>query len=141
MKKLTNYPEVDADNLQLMYDYLIANYERIKDKFDMTHYRAEGDDSKHECNTVGCLLGWGVGGLKNTDVERFINNERINFYFISIMLLGIDINEGSLWSYLFSAAWSDIEGNNTLEAGINRIKTILDDIDYRSTPEWKLLDC
>lgn len=141
MKKLINYPEVDVDNMQLMIDYLITNYEHIKDNFNMRIFRGIKDNQEHECNTYGCLLGWGIGGLDKKSVESYIFSNKIDYDLLSSELLGVetDLNlEWNLWDYLFSYKWGLINNQNTLEAGINRIKTVLDDIDYKSTPEWKL---
>lgn len=139
MEKLKLYPEINVDNLQRMYDYLVQNKERISISFDMKFYRTEKNEhNKHECNSIGCLLGHGVGGLKIEDVFECKDNfGLIDFRQVSSELLGI--KSEALWGYLFSSNWGrNVSVNyNTLESGLKRLETILNDKSFIITDEWK----
>ena len=50
------------NNLQKMYNWLIENQDKIKPNFNIKHYRGS-NDRNHECNSTGCLIGWGVGAF------------------------------------------------------------------------------
>ena len=105
MEKLKLYPEINVDNLQRMYDYLVQNKERISISFDMRSYRTEiNDHNKNECKSIGCLLGHGTEGLKIEDVSQCKDNfGLIDFRQVSSELLGI--KSEALWGYLFSSNW------------------------------------
>ena len=40
---------------------IIGHQDKIKPNFNIKHYRELLSDIKHECNSTGCLIGWGVG--------------------------------------------------------------------------------
>lgn len=127
MKK--NYSNsINFENLQRMRDYLVENKERIKPNFNMLRYREVGKHT-HKCETLGCVLGWGVEAFGWDEIMESSSCtsslKEVDFLSFSKNILGIDPHFDSIWDFLFSASWSDID--NTLDGAIERLNHVLSD--------------
>lgn len=96
------------------------------DKFDMRQWRNKYDHIDHNCNSVGCIIGWctALDTPENLDKFRFSNGE-IHFEDWSEHFFEVNY-DSNVWDYLFSSYWSDKDTTNTPEHAIYRIKNILD---------------
>ena len=57
------------NNLQKMYNWLIENQDKIKPNFNIKYYRELLSDRNHECNSTGCLIGWGIGAFPIEEIQ------------------------------------------------------------------------
>lgn len=136
---------INVKNLTILKDYLVQNYSKISNHFDMQHFRlAVAPDSgtkfayryysKQDCGTVGCVIGWSVfaPGLEPIDSDFYEKYNRrdsfgLNFssytdrvFFYDNFHIG---NNSEMYNFLFSGAWSGY--NNTLEGAIKRLEYLI----------------
>jgi len=108
---------MNKENLKLMADYI----ETIpQDRFDMDNFRT-GESVKHECNSVGCVLGHCTILDKRPLPMSYSGN--INFSAWSLDFTGLDPNSDE-WDYLFSSFWT--YGDKTPIGAANRIRHFLE---------------
>ena len=120
---MEHYPllqSVKIENLLKMADYI----EKIPQKvFDMEIFRS-GNDEKHNCDSIGCIIGHCVilDSLSNIpyDCDYHSNGEKsIDFHKWCREYTGIHFSSYS-GLYLFSSEWSNID--NTPEGAAKRIR-------------------
>jgi hypothetical protein len=87
--------------------------------FDMGHFR-EGQHTKPECDSTGCM----VGHLTAIDAENFVENYLNSYGNINFLNWSRDYFEvkGYEWSYLFHESWAEVD--NTLEGAIARMRRL-----------------
>jgi hypothetical protein len=71
--------------------------------FGMRLFR-EGDDTPHECNSVGCIIGHCVVLDEWKNVPLYIDGD-INFVAWAEQFTGVS-RFRSLWNWFFSGAWT-----------------------------------
>ena len=111
------------NNLQKMYNWLIENQDKIRPNFNIKYYRGLLSDRKHECNSTGCLIGWGVGAFPIEEIPR---NKSKMILFIefseSVLRIGILTNQ---WKFIFDGEWYYTE-YNSFDDAMSRYKHVLD---------------
>ena len=112
------------NNLQKMYNWLIENQDKIKPNFNIKYYRELLSDRKHECNSTGCLIGWGVGAFP---IEEIPIGERSNIILFSefsgsVLRMGILTSK---WKFIFESKWHYTE-YNSFDDAMSRYKHVLD---------------
>jgi len=108
---------MNRENLKLMADYI----ETIpQDKFDMEIFR-NGQQTEHECNSVGCVIGHCTVLDKNP--LPLHKDGDIAFYAWSKEFTGLEPLSGE-WEYLFSSDWEDMD--NTPTGAASRIRHFLE---------------
>jgi len=108
---------MNRENLNKMADYI----ETIpQEKFNMATYRT-GESIKHECDTVGCVIGHCTVLDKNPLPMDYIGD--IAFYAWSKEFTGLD-PDSSEWAYLFASEWEDMD--NTPTGAASRIRHFLE---------------
>ena len=120
------------NNLQTMYNWLEANQNKIKPNFNIKHYRELLSDRKHECNSTGCLIGWGVGAFpieeipigKRTEIDGTIISDTIVFNVFSEVVLGMYCYSNE-WKFIFDSDWYITE-YNSFDDAMSRYKHVLD---------------
>ena len=112
------------NNLQKMYNWLIENQDKIKPNFNINYYRESINDRNHECNSTGCLIGWGVGAFPIEEIPRDKIDNIIRFSEFSEVVLRM----GSLtskWKFIFDSEWHYTE-YNSFDDAMSRYKHVLD---------------
>ena len=112
------------NNLQKMYNWLIENQDKIKPNFNIKYYRELLSDRKHECNSTGCLIGWGVGAFP---IEEIPIGERSNIILFSEFSNSV-LRMGTLsskWKFIFDSDWYYTE-YNSFDDAMSRYKHVLD---------------
>ena len=99
------------NNLQTMYNWLIENQNKIKPNFNIKHYRELLSDRNHECNSTGCLIGWGVGAFPIEEIPIEKQSKMILFSEFSGSVLRIGIST-SKWKFIFDSDWYYTENNS-----------------------------
>ena len=108
---------MNTENLKLMADYI----ETIpQDRFDMNTFR-RGESVKHECDSVGCILGHCTVLDERPLPMNFFDN--IDFNAWSFDFTGLDPFSVE-WDYLFSSFWT--YGDKTPIGAANRIRHLLE---------------
>lgn len=109
-----------VNNLNKLAKFLSRFRESPKRKFDMAGFTECGNwgyeaESKTECGTVGCALGWLPSvGIPKTSEENWIQYSK--------RVLGF--SEGYEWDWLFSEQWRRTD--NTPQGAAKRIKVLLE---------------
>lgn len=112
------------DNLQKMYNWLIENQDKIKPNFNIKYYRELLSDRKHECNSTGCLIGWGIGAFPIEEIPRDKSNNIILFKeFIEVVLKMYILS--NKWKFIFDSDWHSTE-YNSFDDAMRRYKHVLD---------------
>lgn len=99
------------DNLQKLADFIRAI---PQERFDMEAFRSKHEDNfTHECNTIGCVLGYSPQVLYDDfkDVPKLFDSS-IDYEGISIEKLGIDPLE-SEWNWMFGPDWNEVDNSPT----------------------------
>ena len=112
------------NNLQKMYNWLIENQDKIKPNFNINYYRESINDRNHECNSTGCLIGWGVGAFPIEEIPRDKIDNIIRFSEFSEVVLRM----GSLtskWKFIFDSEWHYTK-YNSFDDAMSRYKHVLD---------------
>ena len=91
-----------------------------QEKFNMATYRT-GEKVKHECDTVGCVLGHCT--ILNKNPLPMCRSGNINFDTWSREFTGLDTSS-SEWAYLFASDWEAVD--NTPTGAAKRIKHLLE---------------
>ena len=108
---------MNRKNLNRMADYI----ETIpQEKFNMATYRT-GELLKHECDTVGCVLGHCT--ILDKRPLPILRSGNINFYAWSIKFTGLGPFSNE-WRYLFASGWGAVD--NTPIGAANRIRHFLE---------------
>ena len=107
-----------------MYNWLIENQNKIKPNFNIKDYRELLSDRKHECNSTGCLIGWGVGAFPIEDIPIGERSKMILFgeFSGSVLRMGISTSK---WRFIFDSYWYYTE-NNSFDDAMSRYKHVLD---------------
>ena len=107
-----------------MYNWLIENQNKIKPNFNIKDYRELLSDRKHECNSTGCLIGWGVGAFPIEDIPIGERSKMILFgeFSGSVLRMGISTSK---WKFIFGSGWYYTE-NNSFDDAMSRYKHVLD---------------
>lgn len=94
-----------------------------QEKFSMFAYRGDEDEFTHECNTIGCALGYAPQVLYDNlqDVPKYPDS-RIRFEKISDEKLGI-ISFSYAFAWMFSLRWTGVD--NTPTGAADRIEWFL----------------
>ena len=107
---------MNRKNLNRMADYI----ETIpQDRFDMDNFRT-GEKVKHECDSVGCVIGHCTVLDKNPLPMNYIGD--INFSEWSFEFTGLYPNSDE-WDYLFASEWGAVD--NTPKGATKRIRYFL----------------
>ena len=112
------------NNLQKMYNWLEANQNKIKPKFIIKHYRGSNNDRNHECNSTGCLIGWGVGAFPIEEIPIGKRSKMILFSEFSESVLRMGILT-SKWKFIFDSEWHYTE-YSSFDDAMRRYKHVLD---------------
>ena len=104
-----------------MYNWLIENQDKIKPNFNIKDYRELLSDRKHECNSTGCLIGWGVGAFP---IEEIPIGERSKVILFSNSVLRMG-TLSSKWKFIFDSDWYYTE-YNSFDDAMSRYKHVLD---------------
>ena len=115
---------MNKDNLQKMYNWLIENQDKIKPNFNIKYYRELLSDRKHECNSTGCLIGWGVGAFPIEEIPIGKRSKMILFSEFSGSVLRMGILT-SKWKFIFESNWHYTE-YNSFDDAMSRYKHVLD---------------
>jgi len=91
-----------------------------QDRFDMDNFRT-GEAVKHECDTVGCVIGHCTVLDENPLPMRYSGN--INFSAWSFDFTGLGPLSGES-AYLFASSWEAVD--NTPTGAANRIRHFLE---------------
>lgn len=112
------------NNLQKMYNWLIENQDKIKPNFNINYYRESINDRNHECNSTGCLIGWGVGAFPIEEIPRdkIVNIIRFNEFSEVVLRMG---SLTSKWKFIFDSEWHYTE-YNSFDDAMSRYKHVLD---------------
>ena len=112
------------NNLQKMYNWLIENQDKIKPNFNINYYRESINDRNHECNSTGCLIGWGVGAFPIEEIPRdkIVNIIRFNEFSEVVLRMG---SLTSKWKFIFDSEWNYTE-QNSFDDAMSRYKHVLD---------------
>jgi len=95
---------MNTENLNRMADYI----ETIPlEKFNMATYRT-GESIKHECNSVGCVIGHCT--VLDKRPLPILRSGDIDFNDWSLDFTGLDPNSNE-WRYLFASEWEDVDNN------------------------------
>ena len=112
------------NNLQKMYNWLIENQDKIKPNFNINYYRESINDRNHECNSTGCLIGWGVGAFPIEEIPRdkIVNIIRFNEFSEVVLRMG---SLTSKWKFIFDSEWHYTK-YNSFDDAMSRYKHVLD---------------
>ena len=123
------------NNLQKMYNWLIENQDKIKPNFNINYYRESINDRNHECNSTGCLIGWGVGAFPIEEIPRDKIDNIIRFSEFSEVVLRM----GSLtskWKFIFDSEWHYTK-YNSFDDAMSRYKHVLDGKPVKDHNQYK----
>lgn len=112
-------------------------------QFDMSRYRSSSKDSQfHQCESVGCIIGWctildtpaNVEEFRtmqyideNGDVIKYINFTGWSEKFFGLSAFSfVNADESNIYDWLFSSVWSRFPETNTVDHAVYRIQRILD---------------
>jgi len=111
--------QMNRENLKLMADYI----ETIsQDRFDMGKFRT-GELVKHECGSVGCVIGHCT--ILDKNPLRLDLDGHIDFDAWSFDFTGLDsFYDNDKWQYLFSCEWETVD--NTPAGAAKRIRYFLE---------------
>ena len=109
------------NNLQKMYNWLIENQEP---NFNINYYREYNNDRNHECNSTGCLIGWGVGAFPIEEIPIGKQSKMILFSEFSESVLRMCILTNQ-WKFIFDSEWYYTE-YNSFDDAMRRYKHVLD---------------
>lgn len=123
------------NNLQTMYNWLIENQDKIKPKFIIKHYRGSNNDRNHECNSTGCLIGWGIGAFPIEEIPRNKLYNNIRFVEFSEVVLKMNTLSNK-WRFIFDSDWHYTE-YNSFDDAMSRYKHILDEKPIEQHPQYK----
>lgn len=126
---------MNKNNLQKMYNWLIENQDKIKPNFNIKHYRELLSDRKHECNSTGCLIGWGVGAFPIEEIPRNKSNNIIWFTEFSGSVLGMSAFT-SKWRFIFDSDWHYTK-YRSFDDAMSRYKHVLDGKPLEEHPQYK----
>lgn len=116
---------MNKKNLQIMYNWLIENQDKIKPNFNIKGYRSASNDRVSlECNSTGCLIGWGVGAFPIEEIPRNKIDNTIRFNEFSEVVLGMYYYSDK-WKFIFESEWYLTE-NNSFDDAMSRYKHVLD---------------
>lgn len=118
---------MNIENLTIMYNWLLDNQNKVKKSFSMNCFRKGIDDWKnHECNSVGCMLGWGVGAFPFKDIPLNTDDtiNIIDFLLFSDEILGVAF-ESEVGRFLFAGEWTNTHYDSFNHA-MKRLKWIID---------------
>ena len=115
------------NNLQKMYNWLIENQDKIKPNFNINYYREYNNVRNHECNSTGCLIGWGVGAFP---IEEIPIGER------SKMILFSEFSESVLRIGILTSKWHYTE-YDSFDDAMSRYKHVLDEKPIKEHPQYK----
>lgn len=107
-----------------MYNWLIENQDKIKPNFNIKYYRELLSDRKHECNSTGCLIGWGVGAFPIEEIPIGELSKMILFSEFSNSVLKMSILSNK-WKFIFDSDWHSTE-YNSFDDAMRRYKHVLD---------------
>ena len=127
---------MNKDNLQKMYNWLEANQNKIKPNFNIKHYRESINDNRnHECNSTGCLIGWGVGAFPIEEIPIGKRSKTILFseFSESVLLMGILTSK---WKFIFDRGWYYTE-YDSFDDAMGRYKHVLDGKPLKEHPQYK----
>ena len=110
------------NNLQKMYNWLIENQEP---NFNINYYREYNNDRNHECNSTGCLIGWGVGAFPIEEIPIGKQSKMILFSEFSESVLRMGSLTSRLWKFIFDSEWHYTE-YNSFDDAMSRYKHVLD---------------
>ena len=108
---------MNKENLQRMADYIRTI---PQEKFNMVAWR-DGDTNKHECDSVGCVVGH-CTVLDKIENIPFTSLGSIDFTRWSEDFTGIYTREE--WNWCFSDEWHEVD--NTPEGAALRIEWLLE---------------
>lgn len=115
---------MNIENLKIMYNWLLDNQNKVKKSFNMNYFRKDYNDWKnHECNSVGCMLGWGVGAFPFKDIPLDTDGD-IFFSFFSKEILGV-VFESEVGRFLFAGEWTNTQYDSFNHA-MERLKWVID---------------
>ena len=112
------------NNLQKMYNWLIENQDKIKPNFDIKYYREDNNNRNHECNSTGCLIGWGVGAFPIEEIPIGKRSKMILFSEFSKSVLCMNILTNK-WKFIFDSGWHYTD-YNSFDDAMSRYKHVLD---------------
>lgn len=115
---------MNKDNLQKMYNWLEANQNKIKPNFNIKHYRGSNNDRGYECNSTGCLIGWGIGAFPIEDIPIGKKSKTILFSEFSKLVLKMSILSDE-WLFIFDSDWYYTE-YNSFDDAMSRFKHVLE---------------
>ena len=115
---------MNKNNLQKMYNWLIENQDKIKPNFNIKYYRSASNDRNHECNSTGCLIGWGVGAFPIEEITIGKKSKMILFSEFSGSVLRMGVLT-SKWKFIFNSDWYYTE-YNSFDDAMSRYKHVLD---------------
>ena len=109
--------EINYLNLKRMFNHILENVP--EEKIKMSLYRPLFEQTSHECQTVGCVLGHSVI-LDNWDNVPKKSSNNINFRKWSELFTNIKYHS-YCWYWCFGASWP-----NDKEQILLRIKYLID---------------
>ena len=114
----------DMNNLQTMYNWLIENQDKIKPNFNIKYYRKYNNNRNHECNSTGCLIGWGVGAfpIEEIPIGKLYKTILFSEFSESVLRIGILTSK---WKFIFDSKWYYTE-YNSFDDAMSRYKHVLD---------------
>lgn len=122
-RQINNNNDMNKNNLQTMYNWLTENKEKINPSFNIKHYREYLDYKKHECNSTGCLIGWGVGAFPDKEILRNKDNS-IKFHdFIRVVLEMNTLSDK--WLFIFDSDWHSTE-YSSFDDAMSRFKHVIE---------------
>ncbi len=93
-----------------------------QEKFSMVQFRDERDNVRHECNSIGCVIGHCTVLDKPENIPYRTDGE-LDFYAWSEKFTGIEFMS-PVWDWCFSGDWGEVD--NTTEGAAKRIEYLLE---------------
>ena len=121
------------NNLQKMYNWLIENQEP---NFNINYYREYNNDRNHECNSTGCLIGWGVGAFPIEEIPIEKRSKMILFSEFSESVLHMCILTNQ-WKFIFDSEWYYTK-YNSFDDAMRRYKHVLDGKPIEEHNQYKM---
>ena len=118
-----------------MYNWLIKNQDKIKPNFNINYYRGSNNDRNHECNSTGCLIGWGVGAFPIEEIPIGKRSKMISFREFSESVLHMYILTNQ-WKFIFDSEWHYTE-YNSFDDAMRRYKHVLEGKPIKEHNQYK----
>lgn len=128
---------MNIKNLQIMYDWLMKNQEKIRPNFDISFFRSDWQDEvNHVCGSQGCLIGWGVGAFPYDELPKSPSSKKIFFWRFNEEVLNMD-RKNKIWKFIFDSDWSNTE-YKSFDDAMSRFKHVLDGHPINEHPQHKV---